>query len=221
MSSALFPVTPLTEPNRHAERVNFEVDQAYAILDEAIVCHAGTSVDGVPLVLPMLHVRVGDSLFLHGATASTLMRRLREGPQPLCATVTLLDGLVLAASHFSHSVNYRCVVARGEAELVRDPVRKRQVLGALVDHILAGRAADSRSPAPKELAATAVLELPLRQVSVKVRTGPPGAAESAEEEGYWRGVVPLHTLAGPPLAETHGPLPGYLDPHPVRLARRI
>lgn len=221
MDSPRFPVTGLTEPNRHPERVNFDVAQAYAVLDEALVCHVGSSDGGGPLVLPMLHVRIGDVLYLHGATAATFMRRLRESPQPVCVTVTLLDGLVLAASHFSHSVNYRSVVVRGEATLVRDPVHKRRVLAALVDHILPGRASDSRAPVPKELAATAVLSVPLEQVSVKVRTGGPAAAEGAEEESFWRGELPLQTLAGPPRPDAPGALPPYLHPDRVELEARI
>lgn len=171
-----------------------------SILDEGLVCHAGFVTDGQPYVIPMVYGRVGDSLYLHASAASRLTRVLAAGA-PVCVTVTLLDGLVLARSAFHHSVNYRSVVVLGTAAEVIDPAERDAALEAIVGHMLAGRWGEVRPPNTQELKATAVLKLPLGEASAKVRSGPP--IDDAEDLalGCWAGVVPLRLAAGTPVPD--------------------
>jgi nitroimidazol reductase NimA-like FMN-containing flavoprotein (pyridoxamine 5'-phosphate oxidase superfamily) len=170
----------------------------HAVLVEALVCHVGFVVDGRPVVLPHLHARIDEALYLHGSTGARAMQAARGGGLDVCVTVTLLDGLVLARSAFHHSVNYRCVVAHGTAVVVKDPQERTAVLAALVESVAPGRTGGTRPPSPNELAATTVLRLDLHEVSVKVRSGPPN--DELEDLGlpYWAGVLPL--VSGPGTA---------------------
>lgn len=196
--SEQFVAQPHTTPSRHAERASYARAEAYRVLDEALVCHVGFISDGRPVVLPTLHVRIDDQLFLHGSVAASLMRQARSGGVDVCVTVTLTDALVLAARQFSHSINYRSVVVHGRAAEVSDEAAKRMAMTALVEHVVAGRTQDSQPPTRKELAATAVLALDLEDVSLKARTGPPADAESAAENAHWQGLLPLRVQAGAP-----------------------
>jgi uncharacterized protein len=200
---------------RHKERVSYDKAAVEAVLDEAVFCHVGFIMDGKPVVLPQLHARVDDQLFLHGSSAARALRAAGKGGLQVCVTVTLVDGLVLARSAFNHSINYRSVVVHGLAEEVTDEVTKQAVLAALVDAVVPGRSADVRGPSRKELAATTVLRLALENVSLKVRTGPPGDDESDLELPYWAGVLPVSMLvpgspqAAPGVAGTI-PTPSYV-----------
>jgi nitroimidazol reductase NimA-like FMN-containing flavoprotein (pyridoxamine 5'-phosphate oxidase superfamily) len=191
--------TPRTTPTRHADRVGYDRATAHAVLDEAVVAHVGFVVDDRPVVLPQLHARVGDVLYLHGSTGARALLAARAGGLDVCVTVTLVDGLVLARSAFHHSINYRSVVVHGTATVVDDPDEKTAALESLVDAVAPGRPAGTRGPNRKELAATTVLRLPLEEVSVKARTGPP--VDEPEDLGlpFWAGVLPLATVAGTPL----------------------
>jgi uncharacterized protein len=181
-------------PTRHKERVSYDQAAVHAVLDEAVFCHVGFVMDGKPVVLPQLHVRVDDQLFLHGSSAARALRAAGASGLQVCVTVTLVDGLVLARSAFNHSINYRSVVVHGLAEEVTDDATKQAVLAALVDAVVPGRSADVRGPSRKELAATTVLALALENVSLKVRTGPPGDEESDLELPYWAGVLPVSMM---------------------------
>lgn len=198
MSQASYPVTARTTPSRHADRVGYDRAGAHAVLDEALICHVGFVVDGQSVVLPHLHARVGDDLYLHGSTGARALLAARDGGLAVCVTVTLVDGLVLARSAFHHSINYRSVVIHGVAEEVTDRSAKRAALAALVEAVVPGRSAAVRGPSGKELAATTVLRLPLDTASVKTRTGPPVDDEADHDLPYWAGVVPLHVVAGTP-----------------------
>jgi nitroimidazol reductase NimA-like FMN-containing flavoprotein (pyridoxamine 5'-phosphate oxidase superfamily) len=192
-SSDTFAVTDRNEVRRLPARATYDRDAAYAILDEAIICHVGfAGADGHPVTIPTTFARVDDVLHLHGSPASRMLRSLGGGT-PMCVTVTLVDGLVLAKSAFHHSVNYRSVVVFGTATPVNDLVTKRRVLDAFVEHIVPGRTADARGASEKELKATLVLSLPLEQVSVKTRTG--GPIDDDEDLGLpaWTGVVEIRT----------------------------
>ena len=191
--------TPRTTPHRRVERVGYDRVAAHAILDEAICCHVGFIRDGSPVVLPQLHARVDDVLYLHGSTGAGSMLAARPDGIDVCVTVTLLDGLVLARAALNHSVNYRSVLAHGRAHPVEDPDEKQRALAAVVDAVVPGRSAEVRGPTRKELAATAVLRLDLAEVSVKVRSGPPGDDEADLALPYWAGVLPLNTGPGTPL----------------------
>jgi nitroimidazol reductase NimA-like FMN-containing flavoprotein (pyridoxamine 5'-phosphate oxidase superfamily) len=193
-----YPQGPRTTPTRLRERADYGLDAVHAVLDEALVCHIGVVVDGEPVVLPTIHARVDRRLYLHMSTGSRLTRLAAGGGVPVCVTVTLLDGLVLARSQFHHSMNYRSVVVRGRAELVTDPDEKSTALNAVVEHIVTGRSAASRPADAKELAATAVLRIALEEASLKQRSGPPADDEADLALVHWAGVVPVSTGFGPP-----------------------
>lgn len=193
-----YPVSDLTVPTRHKERVSYDRALAERVLDEALICHVGFVVDGRPIVLPQLHLRRGDHLYLHGSTGARSMRAARDGGLPVCVTVTLVDGLVLARAAAHHSINFRSVVVHGIATEVTDEAAKRDVLEALVGAIVPGRPEHSRGPSGKELAATTVLRVPLEHVSVKARTGPPADDAADLDLPYWAGVLPIRTVAGTP-----------------------
>ena len=180
---------------REPQRGVYDRSTIEAILDEALLCHLGFEVDGQPYVIPTLHARVGDRLYVHGSAASRMLRHAATGV-PVCATVTLFDGLVLARSVFNHSVNYRSVVVFGTATLVADD-EKREALRALTEQLAPGRWDEARQPTDTELKATWILSLPLDETSAKVRTG----AEEDEPEDLdlpvWAGVVPVHLAAEP------------------------
>lgn len=198
MTADAYAPTTATTPTRFKDRVSYDRDAVHAVLDEAVVSHLGFVADGNPVVLPQLHVRVGETLYFHGSTGARALREARMSGLPVCVTVTLLDGLVLARSAFNHSANYRCVVVHGTAELVLDRQEKEAALTALVDAIVPGRSAGVRGPSDKELAATAVLRLPLDAVSLKVRMGGPHDEPEDLNLPYWAGVVPLRPVAGDP-----------------------
>jgi uncharacterized protein len=184
-----------------------------AILDEAIVCHLGFVHEGRPFVIPTLQARAGDVVYVHGSAASRMLRTLAEGTLA-CLTVTLVDGLVLARSAFHHSVNYRSVMIQGRAEPVTDPAEKEHALEAFTEHLVRGRWADVRPPTAKESQATAVLRMPIDEVSAKVRTGPPADEEEDYELDVWAGVLPLALEPGDPQADERLPAgvepPGYV-----------
>lgn len=204
--------TARTTATRSRHRMHYERALAHAILDEAYDCAVGYVVDGGPRVLPTLHVRIDDRLYLHASTGSRLALAARGDGVEICVTVTLLDGLVYARSQFHHSANYRSAVALGTARLVTDDADKRTALAALMEKTGAGRAADSRPPTRRELAETAVMMLPLREVSARVRAG--GVDEDPADHAlpHWAGVLPVRRAYGPPepAAGVTAPLPGYL-----------
>ena len=187
------------EVRRLPKRGHYDRETLYRILDEGLICHVGFEVEGQPFVIPMAYARDGDRLILHGSIASRLMTRLADGCEA-CVTVTLLDGLVLARSQFHHSMNYRSVVAFGHARPLRADEEKLQALECLVEHLIPGRAIDSRRASREELNATEVLEFPLDDCSAKVRTGPPADAKADLRLDTWAGVIPLARVAGTPLA---------------------
>ncbi|MCQ9184750.1 pyridoxamine 5'-phosphate oxidase family protein [Streptomyces sp. IBSBF 2953] len=201
---AAYTPTDRTVPTRAAEKASYDRDLVHSILDEGYVCHLGFVRDGAPVVLPTLYARVGETLYVHGSTGSRPLRMAGQADPglPVCLTVTHVDGLVLARSAFHHSINYRSVVVHGTAYDVTDPQEKRAVLDALVDHVVPGRAADSRPANRKELAATAVIRLDLGEVSAKTRTG--GVNDEPEDLAlpHWAGVVPLRKGYDAPLPET-------------------
>jgi uncharacterized protein len=208
--------TPRTRLVREADRAVYDREAVCRILDEGFLCHVGFVADGQPFVIPTSYGRKDASLYIHGSAASRMLRQLKEG-LPVCVTVTLLDGLVLARSVFNHSMNYRSVVILGKATLVEDPVEKIEALRLLSEHILPGRWADSRQPNERELKATTVLRLPIEEFSAKVRTGPPIDDEEDYSFPTWAGVVPLEMVAGAPIndprLDPHRDVPGYVRPY--------
>ena len=198
MDTDFYRRTERTRVRRLPERAAYDRATVHAILDEGFLCHLGFVVDGQPYVIPTGYARVGDTVFLHGSTGSRL--GLRPG-MDVCVTVTLVDGLVLARSAFHHSMNYRSVMAIGRTRPVTDPGEKEAALRALVEHIVPGRSDEVRGGDSRELAATAVLALPLAEVSAKVRTGPPSDDEPDYGLPIWAGVLPLALTPGEPAPD--------------------
>ena len=208
----LFPVTDRTRVVREANRAVYDRDVIYRILDEGFVCHVGFTAEGQPFVIPTLYARVGDSLYFHGSAASRMLRGASTGI-PVCITVTLLDGLVLARSVFNHSMNYRSVVALGKALSIDETAEKIAALEAFTEKLVPGRWNDARQPNAKELKATSILKLPLTEVSAKVRSG--DVEDDAEDYSLhvWAGVIPLRLVAEAPIRDARCdekiPTPAY------------
>ena len=204
-----------TQVERLPERGHYDRETIHAILDQSFLCHVGFVVDGQPFVIPTGYGRSGDVLYVHGSAASRMLRNLAGGI-PVCITVTLLDGLVVARSLFHSSMNYRSVVVLGRARVVTDADEKLRALRAVSEQIFPGRWSDARQPNEQELKATSVMAVALEEASAKVRTGPP----KDEEEDYalpiWAGLVPLRITAGAPEpdpalpAAVAGRVPEYL-----------
>ncbi len=199
---------------RLTKRGAHDLATIHAILDAGFLAHVGFVVDGQPFVIPTLYGREGETLYLHGSAASRMLRHLAGGV-PACATVTLVDGLVLARSAFHHSVNYRSVVAFGSARPIQEAEDKTRALRIISEHLLAGRWEDVRPPTAKELEATSVLAFRIEEASAKVRQGPPLDDEADYALPVWAGVLPLALRAGAPLPDprmAEAPrTPAYLD----------
>ena len=196
--------TPRTTVKRMPERAVYEREAIESILDEAVFCHVAVVADGSPRVIPTIHARLGNTLFIHGSNASRTLCALKEGAE-VCVVVTLLDGLVLARSAFNSSMNYRSVVVYGTAREVTDPDEKWEAQRALVEHVIPGRAADARMPNEKELRQTTILAIPLDEASAKIRTGPPSDDEGDYTMDVWAGVIPFETVPRPPIDDPQLP----------------
>ena len=194
---AAVPQTERTRVHRLPQRASYDVETVHAILDAGLVCHVGVVEDGRPVVIPTAYARVGDVVVFHGSSKSRTLLAAAGGAE-VCVTVTHLDGLVLARSAFHHSVNYRSVVIFGRAVAVDDPDRKRALLRAFTERLYPGRWSVARPPNEQELKATLVVELPLREVVAKVRTGGPIDDPEDMDLAVWAGVVPLRLVAGAP-----------------------
>jgi len=188
---------PRHQVRRIPDRARYDRASAYAILDAAFIAHVAFSVDGQPFVIPMLYARDDNALLLHGSIASRLTRQLGEGIEA-CLSVTIVDGLVLARSHFHHSVNYRSVVAFGRACTITEPVQKVAALAHFVEAMLPGRSAEARAPDKNELAATSVLRFDIADISAKVREGGAKDDKADLELPHWAGVVPIAQYYGAP-----------------------
>jgi nitroimidazol reductase NimA-like FMN-containing flavoprotein (pyridoxamine 5'-phosphate oxidase superfamily) len=191
--------TDRTSLRRLPERARYDRETVHAILDEGFICHVAFVVDGQPYALPTGYARIGETVYLHGSTGSRL------GLQPamdVCVTVMLLDGIVLARSAFHHSFQYRSVMVLGRTQMVTDMSEKEAALDALVEHFMPGRTADARRGSGRELAATAVLAVPLEEVSAKVRTGDPKDDEEDYALPVWAGILPLALTPGDPVPDT-------------------
>jgi len=195
-----FTPTERTQVKRLPKRGVYDRETVFKILDEAFVCHVGFVVDGQPYVIPTNFGRVGETLYLHGSAASRMLRTLSEGI-PVCVTVSIIDGLVLARSAFHHSVNYRSVVVLGTARLVEDPTEKMEALRLFTEHIMKGRWDQIRWPSEQELKGTTVLALAMEEVSAKVRTGGPVDDEEDYELPVCAGVLPLPVTTAAPIAD--------------------
>lgn len=207
-------ITPRSKIRRVPQRGHYDRQLVYQILDEGLICHVGFAVDGQPFVIPTAYGRVEDQLYIHGSPASRMLKSMQQGI-PVCITVTLLDGLVLARSAFHHSMNYRSVVLFGTAVPVLEPDLKLTALQAFTEHIVPGRWDEVRPPNSQELAGTLVLALPIAEASAKVRTGPPKDDEADYQLPVWAGEIPLQVqakgLIPDPLLPADTPIPTYVS----------
>ena len=207
--------TDRTRVRRVPARGVYDRETIDAILDESLISHVGFVHEGEPVVIPTLHARLGDRLYLHGSAASRMLRTLERGV-PVCVTSTLVDGLVLARSAFHHSVNYRSVVVFGPATLVEPEEERLRALELFTEKLVPGRWPEVRPPTPQELKGTKVLSLPLDEASAKVRSGPPIDDDEDYELPVWAGVLPMRTVVDQPRPDAR------LDPGvelPAHVAR--
>jgi nitroimidazol reductase NimA-like FMN-containing flavoprotein (pyridoxamine 5'-phosphate oxidase superfamily) len=218
MERPIFETTDRTTVRRLPKRASYDRQTVYSILDEALICHVGFVVEGKPVVIPTIHARLNDCLYLHGSQASRMLRTLRGGVD-VCLTVTLLDGLVIARSAFHHSMNYRSVVVYGVATEVSDGEEKLTALETIVEHVVPGRFAHARRPSEAELQGTLVLSLPLEEVSAKIRTGGPIDDDEDYALPIWAGEIPLDLTPGVPIADSRLS-PGIALPDYVARYRR-
>ncbi|HSR84561.1 MAG TPA: pyridoxamine 5'-phosphate oxidase family protein [Streptosporangiaceae bacterium] len=205
--------TPRTTLHRLRERGRVDRGEFDAVLSAGLVCHLGVVIDGVPVVLPTGYGRIGQTLYLHGSSANRSLL-MAEG-QEVCVTVTLLDGLVCARAVFHHSMNYRSAVIFGAARLVTGAVEKLAALRAVTEHLVPGRWDHVREPTRKELAATAVIAVPLDEASVKIRSGGPKDDPEDYDSGIWAGVLPAALAFGPaspdPAMTSDIPVPEHIS----------
>jgi len=199
MSSSSAP-TPRTRVIREPQRAVYDREVINRILDEGFICHVGFTLDGQPFVIPTSYGRHDDVLYIHGSAASRMLRNV-SGGIPMCVTVTLLDGLVLARSIFNHSMNYRSVVVLGMGTAIEDREEKLTALRSLSEHIIPGRWNEVRQPNEKELKATTVIRLPIQEFSAKVREGPVIDDEEDYAFPVWAGVLPINLVSGDPISD--------------------
>jgi uncharacterized protein len=209
-----FGPTERTTLKRLPKRAFYERKIIYDILDEGFICHVGFVDTHHPVVIPTAYGRVGDMLYIHGSAGSRMLRSLAAGI-PVCVTVTLVDGLVLARSIFHHSMNYRSVVIFGTAIAVGNKKEKLRALRSFSEHVLPGRWADVREPNKAELKQTLVLRMPLKEASAKIRSGAPVDEGRDYNLRVWAGELPLRIVAGTPIrdprSEFEVPIPSYLN----------
>jgi len=213
LKSALSP-TARTRVKRIPKRASYDRAAIYSVLDTAMVCHVGFALGAQPYVIPTLHVRIDDRIYIHGSAASRMLGAAADGT-PMAVTVTHIDGLVLARSAFHHSVNYRSVVILGAATLVTDAAEKLAVMKGLIDHITPGRWDHIRQPNDKELAATSVLSIPIVEASAKLRSGDPLDDEADYALPIWAGQIPFAAATMAPVADARldasTPVPAHVS----------
>jgi nitroimidazol reductase NimA-like FMN-containing flavoprotein (pyridoxamine 5'-phosphate oxidase superfamily) len=209
--------TERTQVHRIPDRGRYDRATIDPILDEALICHvAWVDADGRPRMLPTIHARVGDMLYLHGSRGARAWKAVRDGAE-VCVAATIVDALVLARSAFNHSMNYRSVIAYGRAREVTDPDELLVAAKAITDHVAPGRGDDSRMPTPDEFRQTLLLAMPLDEASAKVRKGPPKDDEEDLGLPMWAGLLPLGLTPGEPEPapdlSSGADVPPYLRPY--------
>ena len=192
-----FPKTDLNTVRRLPKRGHYDRDVIYPIVDEALICHVGFSVEGQPFVMPTIHTRSGDTIYLHGAIANRMLNHINAG-NSVCVSVTHVDGIVFARSVFHHSMNYRSAVLFGKGRVVETYEERWKVFEALTEHIAKGRWNDARHPNEMEDKTTKIVAIEIESASAKIRTGPVGDEEEDYVLPVWAGVLPLNVKAGEP-----------------------
>jgi nitroimidazol reductase NimA-like FMN-containing flavoprotein (pyridoxamine 5'-phosphate oxidase superfamily) len=195
--------TERTTVRRHSERGQYDRETIHRIIDEALICHVAIVQDGQPFVMPMIHTRIDDRLYIHGSRGSRMLLALAAGA-PACLTMTIIDGLVLARSAMHHSINYRSAVVLGTGRAIEEERTKWLVWGALVEHVMPGRSRDCRMPNAKESAATMLVEIDMNEASAKIRNGGPKDDPDDLALPHWAGVLPLRMIVGAPIRDEAG-----------------
>jgi uncharacterized protein len=190
-----FTPTHRSKVKRLHERGRYDEDTVFAILDAGLIAHIGYVIDGQPYVTPTAYWRRGRTLYWHGSSASRMLRTQEEGI-PVCVTVSLLDGLVMARSGFHHSINYRAVMAFGRARIVEDAKAKEAELDYFIERIYPGRVATLRPVNQQELKGTTLLAMEIEEASAKMRTGEPKDDEEDYALNIWAGVIPIRQVVG-------------------------
>ena len=202
-----------TQVKRLPELGVYDREAVHAICDEALICHVGYATSDGPRVIPTIHVRVDDTLYLHGSAASRTLRALRDGID-VAVCITLLDGIRFARSMFEHSMNYRSAVVYGRARQVTDPEELAVVARAISDHVADGRSLHARMPTDVVLKQTLFLALPLEEASAKISTGHSEEPEDDLALDIWAGVLPIRQTVGDPephpLLRSDIPTPDYV-----------
>ncbi len=182
---------------RHSERGKYSKKEIFPIIDDAPICHVGFEIDGRPFVIPTIHARIGDTIYIHGSKQSRMLQ-LNEGGERkvLCVTMTIMDGLVIARTLFGHSMNYRSVVAFGKGRLVEDESEKYDALFAITEKLIPGRWSELDEPTPAQWGATSVVAIEIDSASAKIRSGPPQDPESDCRKPIWAGEIPLSIKSG-------------------------
>ncbi len=211
-------MTQFTKTNRNRikripERGHYDRETIYHILDEALICHVGFVEKGQPFVIPINFARVDDTIILHGAKASRLLKHIEAG-YPVCVEATIVDGLVLARSVFHHSINYRSVILFGKGRLIQDEQEKLMALQAVTEHLIPGRWQEARLPNRKELNSTRVVSIEIDEASAKVRLGPPVDEDEDYTLPVWAGILPLQEVPLQPAQDAlqpgEIPVPEYI-----------
>jgi len=193
--------TPRTRVRRLPELGVYERERVHAILDEALYCHlAWVGADGDPRVIPTIHARVDDDLYVHGSAASSTLRSIKHG-LPVAIAVTIVDGIRFARSMFEHSMNYRTVIVYGTAEEVTDRDELTRVFDVITDHVAPGRSADARKPNDGELRQTTFVKVALDECSAKISEGFPEEPDEDLALDVWAGILPLRTVVGDPISD--------------------
>ena len=205
MSQDCFPKTAQNKIRRLPKRGKYDKESVYKVLDEGLVCHVGFTTSDGPFVIPMVYGRDGDNLYLHGSIASRLTKT-NKFDAPVCCTVTLLDGLVIARSLFHHSMQYRSVVAFGIANEITEEAELDHAVRVITNHIVKGRDQESRGVSPTEFKATRFLKVEIESASFKGNDGGPNDDDSdIEENKYWAGVIPVKQTFGEPIPDAVHP----------------
>ena len=205
--------TERTRVRRISDRGHYDQDTIFSIIDEAMICHVGYIQNNNPVVIPTIHARLGNTLYIHGSGASRMLKVI-SNQNNICVTISLIDGIVLARSAFHHSMNYRSVVIFGSGRKINDPKEKLNALKAVSDHLIPERWDDVRPPNQKELDATTVIAISLEEASAKIRTGPPSDDEDDYKLSVWAGVLPItlikEELIPDPVLPDKIDIPNYL-----------
>jgi nitroimidazol reductase NimA-like FMN-containing flavoprotein (pyridoxamine 5'-phosphate oxidase superfamily) len=195
-----FNITDRNKVKSAPIRGDYDKKTVYDLVDSGLICHIGFTDNDQPFVIPTIHVRIDDTIYVHGSTKSRLVNHISDGNK-VCITVTKLDGLVLARSVFHHSMNYRSAVMFGRGRPVTGKEEKLKVFELLTEKLVAGRWADARIPNEKEIDITAIAAVEIEDASAKIRTGPPSDDADDYNLNVWAGVIPIEEVRKNPLPD--------------------